>query len=165
MFAGIDYRLSTSLVLTLRGGYVATFEQERSVAGFTLKSSVDFAPLLYVSALDGTRVTKILDLARELHDEAETRLATPQLNQWIQQMQDEHPAPLFHGYPVRFSYAYQVATQPVTIAIQTNRPQAVDDSYRRFLVNRLRERFTLRVPVRLLFKKKSGATPRGTLAK
>jgi GTP-binding protein len=126
---------------------------------------VDFAPLLYVSALDGTRVTKILDLARELHDEAETRLATPQLNQWIQQMQDEHPAPLFHGYPVRFSYAYQVATQPVTIAIQTNRPQAVDDSYRRFLVNRLRERFALRVPVRLLFKKKSGATPRGTLAK
>jgi GTP-binding protein len=126
---------------------------------------VDFAPLLYVSALDGTRVTKILDLARELHDEAETRLSTPQLNQWIQQMQDEHPAPLFHGYPVRFSYAYQVATQPVTIAIQTNRPQAVDDSYRRFLVNRLRERFMLRVPVRLLFKKKSGATPRGTLAK
>ena len=122
---------------------------------------VDFAPLIYISALDGTRVNKILDLAAELHAEAETRLATPQLNQWIQQMQDEHPAPLFHGYPVRFSYAYQVATQPVTVAVQCNRPAAVDEPYRRFLINRLRERFKLRVPVRLLFKKKSGSTPRG----
>ena len=123
---------------------------------------VDFAPLLFVSALEGTRVHRILELAAELHDEAGTRIPTPQLNEWVQEMQDEHPAPLFHGYPVRFSYAYQVATQPVTIAIQCNRPQAVDDAYRRFLVHRLRERFQLRVPVRLVFRQKSRSTPRGS---
>ncbi len=123
---------------------------------------VGFAPLLFVSALTGTRLHAILDLAAELHDEASTRIATPELNEWVQQMQDEHPAPLFRGFPVRFSYAYQVGTQPVTIAIQCNRPQAVDDSYRRFLVNRLRERFRLRVPVRLLFRRKSRSTPRGS---
>jgi GTPase len=123
---------------------------------------VDFAPLLFVSALEGTRVHKILELGAELHDEASRRIPTPQLNEWVQQMQDEHPAPLFRGFPVRFSYAYQVATQPVTIAIQCNRPQAVDESYRRFLVNRLRDRFQLRVPVRLVFRQKSGSTPRGT---
>jgi GTP-binding protein len=123
---------------------------------------VDFAPLLFVSALEGTRVHRILELAAELHDEAATRIATPELNDWVQQMQDEHPAPLFRGFPVRFSYAYQVATQPVTVAIQCNRPQAVDDSYRRFLVNRFRERFKLRVPVRLVFRLKSRSTPRGT---
>jgi len=123
---------------------------------------VDFAPLIFVSALDGTRVHKILELAAELHDEAATRIPTPQLNEWVQEMQDEHPAPLFQGFPVRFSYAYQVATQPVTIAIQCNRPQAVDDAYRRFLVHRLRERFNLRVPVRLVFRQKSRSTPRGS---
>ena len=123
---------------------------------------VDFAPLVFVSALQGTRVHQILELAAELRDEASTRIPTPLLNEWVQQMQDEHPAPLFRGFPVRFSYAYQVATQPVTIAIQCNRPQAVDDSYRRFLVNRLRERFKLRVPVRLVFREKSRSTPRGT---
>jgi len=123
---------------------------------------VDFAPLLFVSALEGTRVHKILELGAELHDEASRRLPTPQLNEWVQQMQEEHPAPLFRGFPVRFSYAYQVATQPVTIAIQCNRPQAVDASYRRFLVNRLRDRFQLRVPVRLVFRQKSGSTPRGS---
>jgi GTP-binding protein len=125
---------------------------------------VDFAPLLFVSALEGTRIHKILELAAELHDEAETRIATPALNDWVQQMQDEHPAPLFRGFPVRFSYAYQVAVQPVTVAIQCNRPAAVDDAYRRFMVNRFRERFNLRVPVRLVFRQKSARTPRGARA-
>jgi GTP-binding protein len=122
---------------------------------------VDFAPLVFISALEGTRIHKILELAAELHDEAATRIATPELNDWVQQMQDEHPAPLFRGFPVRFSYAYQVAVQPVTVAIQCNRPAAVDDAYRRFLVNRFRERFRLHVPVRLVFRQKSSRTPRG----
>ncbi|TMB24053.1 MAG: ribosome biogenesis GTPase Der [Deltaproteobacteria bacterium] len=123
---------------------------------------VGFAPLLFISALEGTRVHQILELAAELRDEASTRIPTPQLNEWVQAMQEEHPAPLFRGFPVRFSYAYQVRTQPVTVAIQCNRPQAVDDAYRRFLVNRLRERFELRVPVRLIFRQKSRSTPRGS---
>jgi GTPase len=123
---------------------------------------VDFAPLLFISALEGTRIHKILELAAELHGEASTRISTPDLNDWVQQMQDEHPAPLSRGFPVRFSYAYQVAVQPVTVAIQCNRPAAVDDSYRRFLVHRFRERFELHVPVRLVFRQKSARTPRGT---
>ena len=123
---------------------------------------VGFAPLIFVSALQGTRVHQVLELAAELHDEAATRIPTPQLNEWVQDMQDEHPAPLFRGFPVRFSYAYQVAVQPITVAIQCNRPQAVDDAYRRFLLNRLRDRFKLRVPVRLIFRQKSRSTPRGS---
>jgi len=122
---------------------------------------VGYAPLLFVSALEGTRVQRILDLAGELHDQAARRLKTPELNEWAQRMQEEHPAPLWHGYPVRFSYAYQVGVQPITIAIQCNRPQAVDDTYRRFLLNRLRERFGLQVPVRLVLRQKSRSTPRG----
>ena len=104
---------------------------------------------------------RILDVAAELHDQAGTRLRTPELNEWVQRMQEEHPAPLWQGYPVRFSYAVQIGVRPITIAIQCNRPQAVDDAYRRFLLNRLRERFGLQVPVRLLIRRKSGATPRG----
>ena len=123
---------------------------------------VGFAPLLFVSALQGTRLQQILELAAELHDEAATRIPTPRLNEWVQAIQDEHPAPLFRGFPVRFSYGWQIGTQPVTIAIQCNRPQAVDDGYRRFLVNRLREEFELRVPIRLIFREKSRATPRGS---
>jgi len=122
---------------------------------------VGYAPLVFVSALGGTRVERLLDLAAELHDQAATRLKTPELNEWVQRMQDEHPAPLWRGYPVRFSYAVQVGVRPITIAIQVNRPQAVDEAYRRFLLNRLRDRFHLQVPVRLVLRAKSRATPRG----
>ncbi|HYV68460.1 MAG TPA: ribosome biogenesis GTPase Der [Myxococcales bacterium] len=122
---------------------------------------VGYAPLVFVSALEGTKVERLLDLAAELHDQAATRIKTPELNDWVQRMQEEHPAPLWRGYPVRFSYAVQVGVRPITIAIQVNRPQAVDDAYRRFLLNRLRERFHLQVPVRLVLRSKSRATPRG----
>jgi len=122
---------------------------------------VGFAPMIFISALEGTRVNTILDLAAQLHDEAATRIPTPQLNAWVQEMQDSHPAPLWNGFPVRMSYAYQVAMQPITIAIQCNRPQVVSEVYRRFLLRGLRERFNLRVPVRLLFKQKSRAVARG----
>ena len=132
----------------------------REVAAWHLQH-VGYAPLLFVSALTGTRVQRILDVAAELHDQGATRLKTPELNEWVQRTQEEHPAPLWQGYPVRFSYAVQIGVQPITIAIQCNRPQAVDDAYRRFLLNRLRERFGLEVPVRLLIRRKSGATPRG----
>ena len=122
---------------------------------------VGYAPLVFVSALEGTRVQRLLDLAAELHDQAATRLKTPELNDWVQRTQEEHPAPLWRGYPVRFSYANQVGVRPITIAIQCNRPQAVDEAYRRFLVNRFRDRFQLQVPVRLVLRQKSRATPRG----
>jgi GTP-binding protein len=96
-----------------------------------------------------------------LHDQALTRLKTPELNDWVQRMQDEHPAPLWRGYPVRFSYAHQIGHQPITISIQCNRPEAVDAAYRRYLTSRLRERFQLQVPIRLVFRQKTRRTPRG----
>ena len=114
-----------------------------------------------MSALQGTRVDAILTLAAELHDEASRRLKTSELNAWLQDSQDSHPAPLWSGFPVRFFYAYQVAVQPPTIVIQTNRPQVVDEAYKRYLLHGLRERFKLRVPIRLLFKVKSRSQPRG----
>jgi GTPase len=125
---------------------------------------VGFAPMVFVSALDGTRVNKILELAVALYEQSATKIPTPELNQWVQEMQDEHPAPLWRGFPVRFSYAWQSGTHPIRITIQCNRPAAVDDSYKRFLLGRLRERFRLEVPVRLIFKQKSRAQPRGVVS-
>lgn len=117
---------------------------------------VPYAPVVFASALQKTRVNKVLDLAIRLYDQATARLPTPQLNAWLQDVQDSQPAPLWRGFPVRFYYAAQVGTRPLTIAIQTNRPQAVNDAYRRFMMNKLRETFDLQVPVRFTFKQKTG---------
>jgi len=117
---------------------------------------VPWAPIVFTSALHSTRTNKVLDLAIRLYDQATTRIPTPQLNAWLQDVQDSQPAPLWRGFPVKFYYAVQVGTRPLTIAIQTNRPQAINDAYRRFMMNKLRETFELEVPVRFTFKQKSG---------
>lgn len=122
---------------------------------------VSYAPVIFVSALERTRVEKILDLAVALHRQATTRIPTPQLNDFVQQVQTAHPAPLWRGLPVKLSYAVQIGIRPVTIAITTNRPQAIGDSYRRYIMNRLRETFGLEVPVRLTFREKAGRKRRG----
>lgn len=117
---------------------------------------VPWAPVLFVSALEKNNTDEILNEAIRLHRQATTRLSTPELNMFLQDVQDSQPAPLWRGYPVRMFFAAQIATCPITLAISTNRPQAVVDSYRRFMMNRLRERFGLEVPVRLIFRQKSG---------
>jgi GTP-binding protein len=117
---------------------------------------VPYSPVVFVSALERMRVNKVLDLAIALHRQATTRLPTPELNAWLQDVQNSQPAPLWRGFPVKFFYAAQIGIRPVTIAIQCNRPQAIIDSYRRFMMNKLRERFELEVPVRMIFKQKQG---------
>ena len=117
---------------------------------------VPWAPVVFTSALNGTRVNKVLDHAIALHKQSTSRIPTPELNDWLQNVQDSQPAPLWRGFPVKFYYAAQVGIRPVTIAVQTNRPQAIQDSYKRFMMNKLRERFGLEVPVRMVFRQKQG---------
>lgn len=134
-------------------------QQAEEKAKKELADRIDFvpwAPVVFASALQKSRVYKVLDLAIRLYDQASARIPTPQLNAWLQDVQDSQPAPLWRGFPVKFYYAAQVATRPVTIAIQTNRPQAVDQAYRRFMMNKMRETFDLEVPVRFTFKQKTG---------
>lgn len=117
---------------------------------------VAWAPIVFVSALEGKNVEKVLELAITLYKQASARIPTPVLNDFVQDVQNSHPAPLWRGLPVRLFFAAQVASRPVTVAVTTNRPQAIVDSYRRYIMNRLREDFALEVPIRLLFRQKTG---------
>jgi len=116
----------------------------------------EWAPIVFVSALQGLRTNKVLDLSIRLHRQATTRIPTPKLNEWLQDVQNSHPAPLWRGLPVKFFFAAQVGTLPLSIAVTCNRPAAVVDSYRRYMENKLRERFELEIPVRLLLRQKTG---------
>jgi GTP-binding protein len=74
----------------------------------------------------------------------------------LEQVVDAHPAPLGPGgRPVRLYYIAQVGSGPPTFSIACNRPQAVTDDYKRFLVNRMREAFGLKVPIIILLKERT----------
>lgn len=121
---------------------------------------VAYAPILFVSALTGAKVEKVLDLAAELHDQFHLRTPTPALNKLLGKLVDAHPAPIVDGRPLRLYYIAQVGTAPPAFAITTNRPEKVPGSYKRYLSNQLRETFGLRVPIQLFFREKPGKAKR-----
>jgi GTPase len=115
---------------------------------------VAFAPMVFVSAKERRGVTKVLDRAARLIEQYRARFPTPQLNELLVALQDEHPAPLTRGLRVKLYYVAQVAYAPPTFVIQCNRPEGVGDSYRRYIENRFRAAFGLEVPMRLVFRER-----------
>jgi GTP-binding protein len=117
---------------------------------------VAYAPILFGSALEGRQVGKVLDVAVQLVDQFRFRASTPLLNRLLAKVVDAHPAPLADGRPLRLYYITQVAIAPPTFALTCNRPRSVPQAYRRYLTNQLRETFSLRVPLHLVFRERPG---------
>jgi GTPase len=115
---------------------------------------VAFAPMVFVSAKEGRGVRRVLDRAARLVEQYRARFPTPQLNELLEAIQEEHPAPLAKGHPVKLYYIAQVAYAPPTFVVQCSRPEAISDGYRRFVANRFREAFGLEVPMRLVFRER-----------
>jgi GTPase len=115
---------------------------------------VGYAPMVFTSAKERRGVTKVLDRAARLVEQYRARFPTPQLNHLLAAIQEDHPAPLAKGHPVKLFYVAQVGYAPPTFLIQCSRPEAIGDSYRRFVENRFRDAFGLEVPIRFVFRER-----------
>lgn len=112
-----------------------------------------FAPVLFVSALTGQRVQKIMALVESVAAEFNKRVPTPTLNRGLEEFVAKHPPSMVKGHRIKFYYAAQNAVRPPTITLFTNRPDDIHFSYQRYLINCFREKFGFdRVPLRLVFK-------------
>ncbi len=126
--------------------------------GFTrqVRHSLNFAsyvPLLFISALTGQRVNKVLPTALRVQEERLLRLSTSQLNRILHQAQDRHPAPSKAGRPFKLFYGTQVRSDPPTFMIYVNDPKLAHFTYLRYLENQIRERYPfLGTPIRLLLR-------------
>ncbi|HET6922555.1 MAG TPA: ribosome biogenesis GTPase Der [Anaeromyxobacteraceae bacterium] len=122
---------------------------------------VSFAPMLFLSARTGKGVEKLLATASRLSGQYRARFPTHALNELLVAVQEAHPAPLARGRPVKLYYVAQAGHAPPTFVIHCSRPEAISESYRRFVENRFREAFQLEVPMRLVFKERRRAPGRG----
>jgi GTP-binding protein len=117
---------------------------------------LSYAPILFISALTGQRVPKILDLVDEVGQQAKRRIPTSQLNKLFGQWVEQHPPPLHKNRNVKLNYITQVSSGPPTFIIYANFPEGIHFSYERYLINQMREAFGFQgVPIRLQFRKKS----------
>jgi GTP-binding protein len=114
-----------------------------------------YAPILFISALTGQRVSKVLDVIDRVSVQTRKRVPTSPLNKYFGKWVEEFPPPLYKGRRVKLNYITQVSAAPPTFVIYTNIHEGIHFSYERYLLNRMREAFGFEgVPVRLLFRKK-----------
>src|SRR5881397_918099 len=114
-----------------------------------------FIPFLYLSAKTGQRVPKLLELILEVAEERHKRVPTSEVNRVLENLVDRQQPPQPVGESVRLLYASQIGTAPPRFAIVSNRPDAIPESYTRYLLNGFREawRFT-GSPVNIKFRRK-----------
>lgn len=111
-------------------------------------------PIVTISALTGDGMRKLMQAVFDLYEIWNARVPTGPLNRWLEQMLDGHPPPLVQGRRLRLRYMTQVKTRPPSFVIFSTRPGEIPESYRRYLINGLRERFGLNgVPIRITLRK------------
>src|SRR6266704_2352267 len=122
---------------------------------------LEFIPFLYVSAKTGQRTTKLLELILAVAAARDKRLPTHEVNEVLEALVDRQQPPQPVGESVRLLYASQIGTAPPRFAIVSNRPEAIPESYTRYLLNGFREAWHFTgAPVNIKFRRKREAAHR-----
>ena len=114
-----------------------------------------FIPFLYLSAKTGQRVPRLLELIQQVAEERHKRVPTAEVNRVLEGLVDRQQPPQPVGESVRLLYASQIGTAPPRFAIVSNRPEAIPESYTRYLLNGFRDAWQFTgSPVNLKLRRK-----------
>lgn len=118
---------------------------------------LDHAPIRFISAKTGKRVHDVLQTATDLAKRHFLRVSTSQVNKVLLDAVAAHQPPIHKGKRVRLYFATQVKTAPPTFVVATNDTEGVHFTYRRYLINQLRDAFDFGgAPVRIIFRRRDG---------
>ncbi|HXS39875.1 MAG TPA: ribosome biogenesis GTPase Der [Stellaceae bacterium] len=107
-----------------------------------------------LSAKTGAGIDTLMPAVLRAYAAWNRRVATPLLNRWLAEAQDRNPPPLVSGRRLRLRYIAQANIRPPTFALFASKPGDLPESYRRYLVNLLRQSFDLPgVPIRMMLRK------------
>ncbi len=112
-------------------------------------------PVIYVSSLTGQRVAKAMSIASGVYHEARKRIATSELNEFLQKVLRRRQPPARQGKYIKINYVVQTEVAPPTFIFFANRPRLIDKSYIAFLSNQIRREYGFKgVPFRVKFRRK-----------
>ncbi|HLJ19244.1 MAG TPA: ribosome biogenesis GTPase Der [Stellaceae bacterium] len=107
-----------------------------------------------LSAKTGRSLDRLMPAVFAAHEAWNRRIATPALNRWLEAVQARHPPPLVAGRRLKIRYMTQANIRPPTFALFASKPGDLPESYRGYLVKRMREDFDLPgVPIRMMLRK------------
>jgi len=112
-------------------------------------------PILFTSTITKQRLHKAVETVMEVFANRTKKIPTSKLNEVMLEVINNNPPPAVKGKYVKIKFVQQLPTHAPSFAFFCNLPQYVNDSYKRFLENRLREVFNFTgVPVKIFFRKK-----------
>ena len=113
-------------------------------------------PIIFASALTKQRILKVLDLAMEVYKNRKARIATARLNEEMLPLIEAYPPPSIKGKYIKIKYITQLPnTQIPSFVYFANLPQYVKEPYRRFLENKMREKWNFTgTPINIYIRQK-----------
>lgn len=124
---------------------------------------VPWAPLLFTSAITGQNVTKIFDLAQEIHSRRQQRFATKDLNNWLHEVVEQHPPAGLKNRQPKLNYIVQETDNPIpAFKVFGSQTKFLHWSYKRFMERKFRETYDLAgSPIQFWFIEKHVAHKHG----
>lgn len=112
-------------------------------------------PVIFVSALDKTRIFKTIETAIQVHENRQRRVKTSELNEYMGEVIERNPPPAYRGNYIKIKYITQLPLAYPAFVFFTNHPNEIKEAYRNFLENKLREKFDFSgCPIALFFRQK-----------
>lgn len=116
---------------------------------------LDFAPIIFISAVTGQRAPKVFDLIDQVYEQYTKRIGTSPLNSLIEKSIRRNPLPRYQNRVMHIAYATQTDIKPPTFVFFVGNTKGIHFSYERYLMNQIREEFGFdSVPLKLVFRKK-----------
>ena len=114
------------------------------------------APVVAISARSGEGLDHLMKSVIDAHAVWNRRVPTAALNRFLAQASEAHPPPAIRGRRIRLDYMTQPKSRPPTFVLFSSRAAALPETYRRYLINGLREAFALPgTPIRLTLRGKA----------
>jgi GTP-binding protein len=112
-------------------------------------------PVLFISAINKQRIHKVLEVVEQVNENRKRKISTSELNEVMLEIVKKTPPPALKGKYVKIKYVTQLPVYTPAFAFFCNLPQYVKEPYRRFIENRMREKFDFSgVPLMIFFRKK-----------
>ena len=113
-------------------------------------------PILFISALTKQRILKVLETAKDVYENRQRRVPTAKLNETMLPIIENYPPPAWKGKYIKIKYITQLPnTQVPSFVYFANLPQYVKEPYKRFLENKMREKWSLTgTPINIYIRQK-----------
>lgn len=112
-------------------------------------------PVVFISATEKQRIFKAVEIGMQVYENKGKKIPTRQLNDFFQPLIENYPPPAIKGRYVKIKYITQLKIKTPTFVFFCNYPQYINEPYKRFLENKLREHYDFTgVPIHIIFRKK-----------